>query len=291
MTTNPIKADQEVFSAEMVHLGPQFKDHDSISLATAYKTLAKGVLEPRTVSILATNDSYDLETNGFTFHEVSQPTKSALAVLALNPEEASHRAAVRSEIEKEMVAYAKGQDIAFQQAVCVDSVYRDTSSGPFGAVHLVHIDFPEEDTQANLRGHGEWKDKVVAKLGPMDDKTYEGLAVTKMLNIWMPLDQPLTSEPLAVMDLQSLRTSDVHPYTAARANGKQFPSQGVCHHDSQQWIVKKDMSLGEGIIFDSCRTPHTAVTLPEQGDEPRHSVECRILFLGEHQPEKNSCIK
>nr|NGX45337.1 hypothetical protein [Chlamydiota bacterium] len=140
------------------------------------------------------------------------------------------------------------------------------------------------------RGHGEWKDKVVKKLGPMDDKSYEDLAVAKMLNIWMPLDQPLKSEPLAIMDLQSLRNSDVHPYMAARANGKQFPSQGVLHHDSQQWIVKKDMTFGEGIIFDSCRTPHTAVTLPEQDIEPRHSVECRILFLSKTQPEKNSTL-
>jgi len=99
----------------------------------------------------------------------------------------------------------------------------------------------------------------------------------------MPLDETLEAEPLAMMDLQTLTDPNrLRIYQDSRlSTGTKYPSVGMFASDDHKWYVKDNMKRGEAILFDSCRTPHSAVSLPDQGTKGRRSVECRVLFLNQ----------
>jgi hypothetical protein len=276
------------FRGGLVHLGPTFKDGMSIVLQQAPYFLKNRVLENVNSKIHLTEDRFNFFKNGFEFHDHKKTSLGdAIKVFAKGPSEwtlipdqtiKEHA----KEVESFFSTWAKTSGIDFRAVVWIDTVYRNTMAGKFGAVHLVHVDFPSDNHRQTLRGHMNWKDRVVEKLGDMSSETYENLSIKLIANIWMPLDERVVAEPLAIMDTDTLgdRAHHLRVYQDQRLNGgEKYPSVGVRPNPEHRWYIKKDMELGEAVIFNSCLTPHSAVTLPNQGDKTRKSIESRVLFL------------
>lgn len=273
---------QTGFDAEVVQLGPNFRDGMPLTQNKTSDLVQKKVLQKVKVQVHEENGGYTFAQNGFEFHNFNnRPLGTAIKNLSQNLSSKEHRIALRKHIENEFTQWGKREGIQFTKAVCVDSVVRNTKGdGMFGAVHLVHADFPPTNYRATLVGHNEWKEKVEESFGPLTQSQYESLNVKKVVNVWMSLDDRIEAEPLALMDTSSLASHQIRPYSAGRVDGRAFNSLGIFPDKEQHWVTKKDMALGEAVVFDSCRTPHTAVTKPNQGDKTRTSVECRVLFLG-----------
>lgn len=276
------------FQGEMVHLGPQFTDGMAITLDQIPALLQQQVLQKKTATVYKTTEKFAFDKNGFEFADYSQsPLGKAIEKLATGPIEWQDipEATIRGHataVEDALSDWGKTAGVQFSQVVWIDTVYRNTKAGRFGSVHFVHADFPEEDYSITLKGHSTtWKDRVALKLGDLSMDQYEKLQISQIVNIWMPLDEKIEAEPLAMMDLKSLRSKrDLRVYQDSRVNGgTPYPSIGVFPSDSQRWYIRDGMKRGEAVIFNSCKTPHSAVSLPDQGTKGRRSVECRVLFL------------
>lgn len=281
------------FEGEVIQLGPNFSDRMTITLDNVESFLHDKVLQKFNTQVYKTNNTFDFFRNGFEFVDFRGTQLSqAIDTIANGPTSwmdmpqisiTNHAAAV----EHALSQWGRHQGLQFRHVVWIDTVYRNTAGGKFGAVHFVHADFPainysSEDYTSTLKGHSDWKERVIMKLGAMSTEMYEKLNVCKIVNIWMPLDKKIEAEPLAMMDIHSLGDpkESLRVYQDVRANGgTKYYSVSVLPKAGQRWYVKNDMKRGEAIIFDSCQTPHTAVSLPDQGKKTRRSVECRVLFL------------
>lgn len=276
------------FASEITFLGPNFRDGMKITLDKADSLVTNKVLQKVSVSVSPTVKPFAFAVNGFEFHNYEKNSLGKATIdLSDGPTEwakikketlDSHARA----IEKVLVNWGKKQNFLFRDVICIDSVLRNTIAGRFGAVHFAHVDFPSGDTAATLAGHKNWKDRIVDRLGPMSFDAYTNLKIARIVNVWMPLDPKLEAYPLAVMDTQTLGIPRQHLriYQDERINGgDKYHSVGVMPHRDQRWYIKKDMRLGEAIIFDSCLTPHSAVRFPDQGEKSRKSIECRAIFI------------
>lgn len=283
-----ITFNSDSFEGVLVHLGPNFSDRMSLTLDKGEELLKSKLLQKVTTIIHKTDRKFDFSKNGFEFHDFTGTSLgSAIETMANGPKswpdipEATINNHAKA-VEESMAAWGKKQKIPFSEVVWIDTVYRNTAGGKFGAVHFVHVDFPAEDSSATLKGHGDWKVRVVKKLGDMTTEAYEKLNISKIMNIWMPLDKHVEAEPLAIMDLESLKDpkKDLRIYEDQRiTGGGKYLSVGVMPKEEHRWYIKNNMKMGEVVVFDSCHTPHTAVSLPDQGDKKRRSLECRVLFL------------
>jgi hypothetical protein len=282
------QAKKESFKGEFIQLGPKFTDKMSITLNRVPTLLESQILQKVDAVVQKTSQKFDFHKNGFEFLDFNgSPLATAIESLANGPTSwpdipAKTISDHASAVENALSDWGKGQGLKFSQVVWIDTVYRNTAGGKFGAVHFAHVDFPSNDHSCTLKGHADWKDRVVKKLGDMTTEAYENLSISKIVNIWMPLDKQIEAEPLAMMDLQTLGDADTHLriYEDQRATGgDKYFSVGVMPSEQHRWYIKKDMKLGEAVVFDSCKTPHSAVSLPDQGSKTRRSVECRALFL------------
>lgn len=275
------------FIGKFVHIGPKFQDGMAMLPEQIPSLMENGVLQNIHSIVHQTNEKFSFTRNGFEFqsHQGTEFGKAIeeLAKDPLNDENPAweNRTFVKA-LEKQMSAWGKSQGIDFTDVVWIDTVYRDTKSGLFKAVHLAHVDFPDGNTADILKGHSSWRSRVAEKLGPLTPKEYEKLNVQKIVNLWIPLDKKLTAEPLAMMDCQSVdpKGSHIRVYEDRRTTANEiYKSAAIAAQEGQKWYVKENMTLGDGIAFDCCATPHSAVSLPNQGDNKRTSVECRVLFV------------
>jgi hypothetical protein len=293
-TVKKINARQKItiaessFKAELVHLGPLFTDNMSLAIETAPMLLQQKILQTKVSRVFKTTRKFEFNKNGFEFKDFNNsPLGKAIEKIAIGPPVWTdipqstideHSTAV----ENALTNWAKGIGMQFSKVVWIDTVYRNTAAGKFGAVHFTHVDFPDGDHKATLKGHDSWKERVVKKLGELTTEQYEDLPVKNIINMWMPLDEKIEAEPLALMDLQSLKnpTKDLRVYQDARiSTGTAYPSVGILPSDGQRWYIRDGMKRGEAVIFDCCKTPHSAVSLPDQGTKGRRSLESRVLFL------------
>lgn len=280
------------FPSKVTQLGPKFQNGMPVFLRNVPNLLQQGVLQEVPISVQESQDRFSFHRNGFEFHHFPHgPFRNAIQTfsddLRCKEKHLQYRKEMEEHeiprfqraVEKELSRVGREMGLEFDEVVCGDAVCRDTGSGRFGAVHLVHIDFPPKAYRETLRGHSEWRESISKKLGPLTQEEYENLGIVKIMNVWIPLDERVEACPLAVMDTQTIDQSDVRQYEAERAGGGKFPALGVLPRAGQCWYSKKDLRLGDAYIFDSCRTPHTAVKLPDQGDKTRKSVECRVFFI------------
>lgn len=281
------------FEGKVIQLGPNFSDRMTITLDNVDSFLSDKVLQKFSTQVYKTNNTFDFFKNGFEFIDFRGTQLSqAIETLANGPTSwidmpqasiTNHATAVENALSQ----WGQKQGLQFRHVVWIDTVYRNTAGGKFGAVHFVHADFPainysSEDYASTLKGHSDWKERVTMKLGAMSTEMYEKLHVSKIVNIWMPLDKKIVAEPLAIMDIHSLGDpkESLRVYQDVRANGgTKYYSVSVLPRVGQRWYIKDNMKRGEAIVFDSCQTPHTAVSLPDQGNKTRRSVECRVIFL------------
>jgi hypothetical protein len=284
---------ETTFDADMFYLSTNFKDNMPLNLQKSDELIKNDVLKKVTTKVTKTQEKFSFSQNGFEFvnfeKEGLETTVGEFAAAKswfdITDETQTQHS---TEVENFFTKWGKQQKIDFSKVVWIDTVYRNTAGGRFGAVHFTHVDFPAKeysshDFSSALKGHGAtWKDRVVKKLGDMTKDEYEKLNIAKMCNIWIPLDKKLEAEPLAIMDMQTLSKdkSELHVYEDSRAmGGDMYHSVGVTPQEQHRWYIKENMGLGDAVIFDTCQTPHTAVTLPDQGNKTRKSIECRVLFL------------
>lgn len=280
------KNEEEFFNGELVYLGSSFKDEMSLKLTNASELLKNKVLQKTVIKICKTVARFNFSESGFEFHDFSkQPLGRSIFEIAKDPTNAANpcwenRSFARA-VENQMTIWGQSVGIPFSQVVWIDTVYRNTAEGKFGSVHFVHVDFPEVDHSQTLKGHSNWKDRVEEVVGQLNTEQYERLKISKIINIWLPLDKQLEAEPLAVLDVRSIKKeSQLRTYYDERiTTGDKYQSVGVFPDEYHQWYIKNKMKLGEGIIFDSCQTPHSAVSLPDQQNKRRTSLECRVIFI------------
>jgi hypothetical protein len=278
--------DEEFFNGELVYLGPSFKDEMLLNLIKVPSLLKCEVLKKTAKKICKTMSNFKFAESGFEFQDFSiQPLGKFIFEISRDPTNIRNpcwedRTFARA-VENQMIIWGKSVGIQFSKVVWIESVYRNTAEGKFGSVHFVHVDFPEANHSLTLKGHSNWKNRVEEVLGEMTTEQYEKLNISKIVNIWMPLDERLEAEPLAMLDIRSIKKeSQFHTYYDERiTTGDKYQSVGVVPNDDHQWYIKKTMKLGDAIIFDTCQTPHSAVSLPDQANKGRTSMECRVLFI------------
>jgi len=283
---------EKTFKGVFNYLGSKFvpKMMIQVSPSEAPKLLEEKILQTVEMPVHITTRIFDFKKNGFEFKSFTNTALgSAIDVLGKGPStwsEISEESITThaSCLEAEMCNWGKSQGISFSRVLCIDSVFRNTASGSFGSVHFVHVDFPSGDTKEILRGHSNWKERIIKKIErDLTADEYENLVVTKIVNVWMPLDPKLEAEPLAMMDREVCEDleSQLQVYHDKRITSSEtYQSVGVIPHPKQKWYVR-EMTRGEGVIFDTCQTPHSAVSFPDQGDKTRKSIECRLLFIQE----------
>ena len=94
----------------------------------------------------------------------------------------------------------------------------------------------------------------------------------ELLNLWLPTDTLVRLQPLALMSTSTLDTRrDLARFRAnstrnAGGSGGSFASDrlAVLHSDGQAFFFKPHMTRGEGIVFPTGRTPHSAFALPAE---------------------------
>ena len=161
-------------------------------------------------------------------------------------------------------------------AVPLDAVYRNTKSNganAFKSVSMVHADFT--DPSSALKAFPDtWKPRF-QKFLPQQD--YDQLKVTKMLNLWIPLDDWVDSDPLVVF---KKGTVPLEPYTAQRRDKSHFPAQVAVEKGSlKNAKYLSALGKGRGILFDSTVTPHASSEIPGQSQNGRRSVELRFAIV------------
>ncbi len=280
------------FQGDIVHLGENFEREMQLDLDNPSCLLSNKILQTMKTTIYKEDSKFTFNRNGFEFCSFQEtPFGNAIADLSKDPmnEETpcwENRTFARK-LEEKMEKWGRNNGLDFSSVVWVDTVYRDTMKGKFKAVHFAHVDFPPNEYTLTLQGHSNWQDRVGEKLTDMTPDNYEKLNVSRIVNLWMPLDQRLEAEPLALMDTQSLSdpNNQLGIYEDRRkSTGETYRSVGIIPAPEHKWYIQKQMTLGDGVIFDCCKTPHTAVSLPEQGNKSRTSAECRVLFLQTNTP-------
>tara|TARA_B100000945_G_scaffold271389_1_gene233290 strand:- start:344 stop:1888 length:1545 start_codon:yes stop_codon:yes gene_type:complete len=172
--------------------------------------------------------------------------------------------------------------------IVLDTVTRDVkSSDSVRAVHLAHSDFVCGDDalyQLARPFWRAWKDKLQeqtqnSELDLVNLREYEFLS---MWNSWFCRERNKGERqgfPLAILDKTSSPPM-LFPYIAL-TNNEEFISRGIKHNANQRWMTISNLNPGEGFMFDTCSTPHTAIKLPhvKMNSDPRHSIECRTMVI------------
>merc|ERR1712232_990948 len=89
-------------------------------------------------------------------------------------------------------------------------------------------------------------------------------SIVRMLKIWAPLRVPV--QPLAVLDAS---TWDA---TGELSSGR--PGVPLHPRPGHRWWWQSDLGLGDALVLDALRCPHTLFVLPGEGamDQMRHAM-------------------
>lgn len=205
-------------------------------------------------------------------------------------EDPYYRSKLREDLKEFMIKYARKKTIAFDNVIIVDAVFRDTcdEKSLFKAVPVVHVDFSQEKS-FNYFLEVMWADRIknamkgkYSDIGNINDpkspfwNTWE---ISTMLNVWISLSDKIEEDPLAVMDIKSLKKEQVFDYVARRnLSQEEFDAVGVTYDKDNKWYYIPQMPLGTSLIFNTRGTPHAAFKL-NNTTKCRKSVECRCIFI------------
>ncbi|KAF7186557.1 Hydroxylase/desaturase asaB [Pseudocercospora fuligena] len=134
---------------------------------------------------------------------------------------------------------------------------------------------------------------------PQEDAERLSKSRWAIINMWRPI-KPVRRDPLAVCDWQTVRTeTDLLPamLTIPRREygGKstqQHERWSAAYNPNHQWYFASDMQPDEALLikcFDSRKdgtarlAPHAALTIGEESEPARESVELRCLVFWEDQ--------
>ncbi|WP_068468970.1 hypothetical protein [Candidatus Protochlamydia phocaeensis] len=281
-----------IFKASINVIGQAFQDHVQIptALEAINKLLKQGVLITREVEIKGYDReeiklNFNFKRNGFGYCTLEADAVAGLNELAQRPENRAMRVAFRKLMISELEKWGKTQGFSFKAVIPVDTVYRktdQTARAIFNSVFLSHVDFSAYDSEILKHFKDTWKPNMEEILGSqMSDEDYHQMKVVQMVNIWMPLNRETPENILALLDISSMQGQELRPYTAVRRGGRRFfTALALADKPWHQWIFQFDMKRGDAVIFDSFKTPHTAVQIERLSAVPaRESVEIRALFI------------
>lgn len=119
----------------------------------------------------------------------------------------------------------------------------------------------------------------------------------ELINVWIPFSETTEASPLIFSDLNNTEYNDIIPYTYKinfGPNKKDYYYEiatRLRYNKNQKLYTKKDMKIGEAIIFKSNKAPHTAI-LNDKIKIPRKSIEFRCLvFNFDREKSDNSLNK
>jgi hypothetical protein len=279
-----------LLKAPINYLGKKFSPLMEVAVANIQALTQQQILNPQESNIYCLPREqakhFHFKENGFEFRKITGDLHTAVKQLAQTPDNNDSRINVRKAVVPYLTQWGKAHGIDFDLVVPVDTVYRNTNQdakNAFGSVPLAHVDFPETDYPKTLQSfEANWKPRVdQAMQRELSSEEYRALNVSQAINIWIPLNERNTENTLALMDLSTLnQPSDLQPYTAVRRDEYHFTSQGVLRNPNQKWVIQSDMKSGDAVIFNTLRTPHTAIDVPKYDCDPdRQSIELRVLFI------------
>ena len=121
-----------------------------------------------------------------------------------------------------------------------------------------------------------------------------------IINVWRPIERPVTREPLTVCDATTVPESDLRGVTANLpkgrgtfdnvSKGKGFETWQLVVNPEHQWYYASEMEPEETLMikcFDSKmdgrarRCPHSAFRSERDCGPPRQSIEVRCLVFWE----------
>jgi hypothetical protein len=114
----------------------------------------------------------------------------------------------------------------------------------------------------------------------------------ELINVWIPFSETTEASPLVFSEMNSTEYSDIIPYTYKLnfgSNKKDFYYEiatRLRYNKNQKLYTKKDMKIGEAIIFKSNKTPHTAY-YDSKCKIPRKSIEFRCLVFNFDREESD----
>ncbi len=175
--------------------------------------------------------------------------------------------------------------IDFDLAIPMDTVYRSSepdTTNPFKPIKMAHIDFEGNPSRIFNFFRDMWASSLGIILGykkaqalmPQLDR-----ATIEMVHIWFPINNIGPGNTLALADKRSVPPTSKTAYTAVRRNGSQFEAIGIKPNQEQKWYYSKEMSIGDAYVFLSREVPHTAIELPSKQNQPRKSIEVRVLLV------------
>lgn len=226
---------------------------------------------------------------GSEFVSLNEEIVGSLKQISSNPSDEMLHKIVRRQLASFLTDWGKKHNLKFTEVFPVDTVYRNVAPGTFGApsVNITHIDFAEGSTQNVLDALAEeWQSSIETKEGAsLSVQEIRNLPVVQMINTWMPLNEKPIRNTLTVLDQRTLEETSLKTIFGSSKSGKLIPAKICTPDEKHRWVFQKDMHLGDALIFDSQRTCHSAVDLPEEHlDHPRRSIECRSLFVTTSSP-------
>lgn len=154
--------------------------------------------------------------------------------------------------------------LGFTSAVIVNAVYRDTDASQNQTIAIPHIDFYK-----GVDTTGRWF-TVLTNLPSI-------LRLGELVNVWVSLEETgITDNNLAFLDIQTLAPEDIVGIKTTSPSGAPFTSGALLHSVSHRWYTKPRLGLGEGYVFYSRKTPHTAYRLATP--KRRRSIEFRVIL-------------
>ncbi len=100
-----------------------------------------------------------------------------------------------------------------------------------------------------------------------------------MYNIWLPLDDVVSADPLVLIDAKVSKDKSIKPYSAVRRGLTTFGAQVLEKREQKmQALYMSKFGRGDCVIFNSTQTLHSAVKINGQSGS-RKSVEVRILLI------------
>lgn len=180
--------------------------------------------------------------------------------------------------------WAVAQNIKFDVVASLGSIYRNESPDAYAYTPLpmTHVDTTKDATNFLHTFTEIWKSNVeIALERELTNDEFEKLHIVQMVNIWMPLNDKPTENTLAVMDISRIEEKDLIPYSVDIGDST-FTPMTLHFSPKLQFVIQEDMKFGDMVIFDSTKTPHTAVTIPRPEAEQgllRQSIEIRAIFI------------
>lgn len=249
------------------------------------RLLKEGKLQYSTVFVkdmLGKVGKYSLEKQGFELRHLPESSIPILNNLVQLPNQNTIEARKTRELLRIMLAHrvtelarttwGHSSDVI---AVPLDAVFRNTDrrgSNVFQSVGMIHADFT--DYKSALKAFPDTWGPRFKKTLPEQD--YNDAEVERMVNVWIPLDNHVESDPLIAFKKDSL---PLKPYTAMRRDTSTFPAQVAESSGPLKGHFLSSFGKGDCIIFDSTETPHTAVEIPGQSLNGRRSVELRFAIV------------